>query len=168
MRRLLRAYDAVQRPANPEPATQPVSVDRIAADVVAALRLTGGAVVTLCAEQACADVAELGLWRALRNVVDNACRAAGAPGRVVVRVCVDDGWVLAEVDDDGPGFGYGPAGLASLGLGIVRDFLAESGGTLHIGVSPMGGSRVQIRLPAVPPPAPKPGRGWAEHAGAGV
>ncbi|HEX6074653.1 MAG TPA: sensor histidine kinase [Micromonosporaceae bacterium] len=158
MRRLLRAYDAVQCPEEPAPQPRPVSVDRIAAEVVAALRLGGDATVTLRAEQAWADVEELDLWRALRNVVDNAVRAAGEHGTVAVQVYLDDGWAVTEVDDDGPGFGAGPPGLASLGLGIVRDFTDGSGGSLQIGQSRLGGSLVQIRLPAAP--APTPGPGW--------
>jgi signal transduction histidine kinase len=158
MRRLLRAYDAVREPTDPAAQPRPVSVDRIAAEVVAALRLSGPTRVTLRADQAWADVEELGLWRALRNVVDNAFRAAGGQGTVEVKVRVADGWTVTQVDDDGPGFGAGPPGLASLGLGIVQDFTTGSGGALQIGRSTLGGSRVQIWLPAASPP--KPGPGW--------
>jgi signal transduction histidine kinase len=159
MRRLLRAYGAVPCPSDPTPQPRPVSVDRVAAEVVRALWLTGGATITLRAVPAWADAAELGLWRALRNVVDNAFRAVGEHGTVAVRVRVDDTWVVIDVDDDGPGFGAGPPGLASLGLGIVRDFTTGSGGVLKIGTSDLGGSRVRIRLPAAPPPTPGPGWG---------
>ena len=158
MRKLLQAYDAVRDPAEPAPRPNPVSVDRIAADVVAAVRLSGGSGVTLRADQAWADVEELGLWRALRNVVDNALRAAGERGTVAVQVGVDDGWTVIHVDDDGPGFGAGPPGRASLGLGIVRDFTTSAGGALHIGRSSLGGGRVEIWLPATP--APPPSSGW--------
>lgn len=159
MRRLLRAYDAVPCPGDPIPEPRPVSVDRIAAEVVQALRLAGDALVTLRAAQAWADVAELGLWRALRNVVDNAFRAVGEHGTVAVWVRVCGAWVMIDVDDDGPGFGAGPPGLGSLGLGIVRDFATASGGALQIGASHLGGTRVQIRLPAASPPSPGPGWG---------
>lgn len=159
MRRLLRAYDAVPCPGDPTPEPRPVSVDRIAAEVVQALRLAGDTIVTLRAAQAWADVAELGLWRALRNVVDNAFRAVGEHGTVAVWVRVSDPWVVIDVDDDGPGFGAGPPGLGSLGLGIVRDFATAAGGSLQIGTSHLGGTRVQIRLPAASPPSPGPGWG---------
>jgi signal transduction histidine kinase len=159
MRRLLRAYDAVPCPGEPLPEPRPVSVDRIAAEVVQALRLAPDTIVTLRATQAWADVAELGLWRALRNVVDNAFRAVGEHGTVAVSVRVSGPWVVVDVDDDGPGFGAGPPGLASLGLGIVRDLATGCGGSLRIGASHLGGTRVQIRLPVASPPSPGPGWG---------
>jgi signal transduction histidine kinase len=72
--------------------------------------------------EAWAHMDPVALWRAIRNVLDNACRVAA--GRVDVRVDADRGWIAVQVDDDGPGFGAGPAarpGLASLGLGLVHD-----------------------------------------------
>ncbi|RMI40077.1 hypothetical protein EBO15_27915 [Actinomadura harenae] len=90
------------------------------------------------------------LWRALRNVLDNACRVAGH--RVNVRVGVERGWVVLQVDDDGPGFGQAPGGLASLGLGIVHDLVSGYGGSLEIRTCEMGGARVRLLLPSAPPP----------------
>ncbi|WP_410555750.1 ATP-binding protein [Actinomadura fulvescens] len=89
------------------------------------------------------------LWRALRNVLDNACRVAA--GRVDVRVSVDQGWVTIQVDDDGPGFGAGAGGLASLGLGIVHDLVSGYGGSLEIRTCELGGARVRLLLPSAPP-----------------
>jgi len=149
---LLAAYDLAHLdPDATSPATEPVRVDRLAADVAAAMALAGSTTVTVYADEAWAYVAELALWRALRNVMDNAFRAAGEDGRVAVRVYVDDGWAVAQVDDDGPGFGAGPPGLASLGLGIVQDFAAEYGGVLEIGAGALDGGRARILLPAVLP-----------------
>ncbi|MGA6167336.1 sensor histidine kinase [Amycolatopsis magusensis] len=65
------------------------------------------------------------LWRMITNLVDNAVRAAGPGGRVEVSVREDGGLITVEVADDGPGFGAGPSGWASLGLGIVER-LAEA------------------------------------------
>ena len=62
------------------------------------------------------------LWRVLTNVVDNAARAAGSNGRVEISVAMMDRApprARLEVLDNGPGFGHGPPGAASLGLGVV-------------------------------------------------
>jgi signal transduction histidine kinase len=147
---LLAAYDLAHVDEPPAPA-EPVRIDRMAADMAGAMALTGSTTVTVHAEEAWAAVGELALWRALRNLMGNALRAAGDAGRVAVRVYVDDGRAVAQVDDDGPGFGAGPPGLASLGLGIVQDFAAEYGGVLEIGASALGGGRARILLPAVMP-----------------
>jgi signal transduction histidine kinase len=125
-------------------------VDVIAGTVVGALRLATTTRLVLLAEEAWANVESLALWRAVRNVVDNAVRAAGPHGIVQVRVTSADGWTVIQVDDDGPGFGAGPGGSGSLGLGIVRDFTAEYGGSLEIRRAELGGGCVRILLKAAP------------------
>ncbi|RAY15670.1 hypothetical protein DPM19_07740 [Actinomadura craniellae] len=137
--------------AGPAPARpERVRVDELATEVVTGLRLATTLAVGCTAEPAWAHMDAVALWRALRNVLDNACRVAA--GRVDVRVGADRGWVTIQVDDDGPGFGAGSGGLASLGLGIVHDLVAEHGGGLEIGAGEPGGARVRILLPAAPPP----------------
>jgi len=90
------------------------------------------------------------LWRVLYNVVDNAARAAGPDGRVEVAIRQDRKTVI-EVTDDGPGFGNGPAGLASLGLRVAESLLKSCGGTLEVSAPSTGaGTRVRILLPARP------------------
>ena len=90
------------------------------------------------------------------NVVDNAARAAGRAGSVTMAVRQDGGPVI-EVADNGPGFGAGPPGTASLGLGVVRSLLEACGGSLAIEVPPRGGTTVRVTLPAqVPSPAATP------------
>jgi C4-dicarboxylate-specific signal transduction histidine kinase len=89
----------------------------------------------------------LALWRALRNVLDNACRVAAS--RVDVKVVSEQGWIVIQVDDDGPGFGSTSktGGLASLGLGIVHDLVSGYGGSLEMRHCELGGARVRILLP---------------------
>jgi signal transduction histidine kinase len=94
-----------------------------------------------------ADVNPLLLWRVLSNVVANAARAAGGAGRVVLAIRQDDGPVI-DVTDTGPGFGAGPAGKASLGMGIVRSLLESCGGSLAVSSPPGGGTVVSVGLPA--------------------
>ena len=62
---------------------------------------------------------EVDWTRAVFNLVENACRAAGPTGKVVVSVRREDNTVRLAVGDSGPGFGKGGSGTASLGLGTV-------------------------------------------------
>jgi signal transduction histidine kinase len=90
---------------------------------------------------------KLAFWRALRNVVGNAIRAAGPAGRVALRVERSGPWAVAQVDDDGPGFGSARSGMASMGLDIVRESVASCFGQLEIPRSSLGGCCVLLRLP---------------------
>ncbi|MFI0353915.1 sensor histidine kinase [Actinomadura sp. 9N407] len=133
----------------PLPAPERIRVDDLAAEVVTGMRLATPHEVGFTGDEAWAHMDPVALWRALRNILDNACRVAA--GRVDVRVTADQGWVAVQVDDDGPGFGAGKGGLASLGLGIVHDLISEYGGGLEIRTCEMGGARVRVLLPSAPP-----------------
>jgi signal transduction histidine kinase len=87
------------------------------------------------------------LWRVLTNVIENAARAAGPRGRVEIRLNHQHGPAI-DVTDDGPGFGRGPSGAASLGLSVVTSLLESCGGSLEVRSPRAGGTRVSIRLPA--------------------
>jgi signal transduction histidine kinase len=145
---LLRRLDEDDE-ARPLPSPDRIRVDELAAEVVAGMRLATSHRVGFIAQPAWAHMDALALWRALRNVLDNACRVAGS--RVDVRVGHEQGWITIQVDDDGPGFGSGAAakkgGLASLGLGIVHDLVSGYGGSLEIRHCELGGARVSILLP---------------------
>jgi signal transduction histidine kinase len=135
----------------PMPSPELVRVDELAFEVVSGVRLATCHRVSFAAQPAWAHMDALALWRALRNVLDNACRMAA--GRVGVAVTAEEGWTTIQVDDDGPGFGgAGAKGLASLGLGIVHDLVSGHGGSLEIGSGEMGGARVRLLLPTAPPP----------------
>ena len=154
LERLLRAYDDAEVPVDDRvwsPPPERIRVDAIAGTVVGALRLATTTRLTLCAEEAWVQVDSLALWRAVRNVVDNAVRVAGPHGVVRVRITSAHGWTVTQVDDDGPGFGAGSSGAGSLGLGIVQDFTVEYGGSLEIRRSELGGGCVRILLAAAPP-----------------
>ncbi|HEY2041944.1 MAG TPA: ATP-binding protein [Jatrophihabitans sp.] len=149
---LLRAYEWATSGTSAEewaPPASAVRVDALAAEVLAGLRLTSMARVRYDAEPAWVFANRLAMWRAMRNVLDNAFRAAGQNGQIEVRVFVADGRAVVQIDDDGPGFGAGPKGLASIGLGIVQDFAAERDGSVEICHSALGGSCVRIVLPAL-------------------
>jgi signal transduction histidine kinase len=121
-----------------------------------AVRLRPGAPASIQASPAV-------LWRVLTNVVDNAARAAGPDGHVDLAVSLPPGqaWAVIDVTDDGPGFGHGPPGLASLGLSVVTALLESCGGRMEARTADSGGAWVSILLPACPPgpapPGPAPG-----------
>jgi two-component system osmolarity sensor histidine kinase EnvZ len=105
------------------------------------------------------------LTRAFGNILGNAARYAGV---VRVSVRVDADWVVVCVDDDGPGIAPADrdraferfarldeardrdSGGAGLGLAIVRETVRAAGGEVDLGTAPIGGLRVEIRLPAAP------------------
>jgi signal transduction histidine kinase len=112
------------------------------------------------------DVA--GLRRVLRNLGDNAARHAGT--RVWFALAEHNGAVVLTVDDDGPGIPVADrervlqrfvrldearardAGGSGLGLAIVAELVAAHGGTIDIGDSPLGGVRLELRLPGAAVP----------------
>ncbi|MGI5323132.1 ATP-binding protein [Actinomadura nitritigenes] len=153
----------------PMPSPERIRVDELTAEVVTGMRLATPHEVCFGGGEAWAHMDPVALWRAVRNVLDNACRVA--EGRVNVQVEADQGWVVIQVDDDGPGFGAGPGaggarrGLASLGLGIVHDLISGYGGSLEIRTCEMGGARVRMLLPSAPPLRdPAPAHDPAQHA----
>ncbi|MGE0876730.1 MAG: sensor histidine kinase [Burkholderiales bacterium] len=100
------------------------------------------------------------LYELLGNLVDNAGKWARS--RVLVDVQRDGAMLRFSVDDDGPGipergrermFERGvrldeqqPG--SGLGLDIVRTLAETYGGSVDLRTSPLGGARVELRLPA--------------------
>jgi signal transduction histidine kinase len=100
------------------------------------------------------------LQRAVRNILDNALRAAGAGGgHVTVRVSQENGSAHIAVLDDGPGvrpenlprifdpyFSTHDTGTG-LGLPIARRVVEEHGGAIVARNRVEGGLEVAITLP---------------------
>lgn len=121
-----------------------------AGDVVAAVwatdALSGRCSLRLVREaSAWVTVDPVGLERSVRNLVDNAIRAAG-DGYVEIRVVTDREHVTIEVSDSGPGFGLIKP-QEKLGLLTVRRFAAQHDGGLRIDRSHLGGAMMQLVLP---------------------
>jgi signal transduction histidine kinase len=105
------------------------------------------------------------LWRALRNLGDNAVRHASS--QVAFALAEQDGAVVLDVDDDGPGIAATDrrrvferfvrldaarardAGGSGLGLAIVAEVVGAHHGTVTIADSGLGGARFEVRLPAI-------------------
>ena len=123
----------------------------ISTEVVASARLTCGMAIDLVTTPVVVRANCVDVWRALANLVENACRAAGPDGRVLVKVSVNSDGARVEVHDSGPGWGEGPPGTASLGLSIVGSTTAAHGGRLETGVSVLGGAVARLVFPSVVP-----------------
>jgi signal transduction histidine kinase len=99
------------------------------------------------------------LRQVLVNLVRNAAEAAGAGGRVEVRLAEQDGAVLVSVEDSGPGipserrgrlfepfFTTKPRGTG-LGLAVSRAIARAHGGDLAADAAAAGGARFALTLP---------------------
>ena len=100
--------------------------------------------------------------RVLVNLVDNARRATGPRGHVVVRAEAGDGEVVLHVEDDGPGiapelrarlfrpFVTGRADGTGLGLFLVHRIVELHRGSVVVADRDGGGTRFTVRLPDLP------------------
>ena len=87
------------------------------------------------------------LRRAVLNLLDNACRAAGKDGEVRVAVSRVGSDIAVEILDTGPGFGAIAAGTG-VGLDIVRSAVWAGGGRLRVETGPGSGTSVLMSFPA--------------------
>ncbi|MDX6325009.1 MAG: hypothetical protein QOK15_1363 [Nocardioidaceae bacterium] len=86
------------------------------------------------------------LRRAIGNVLDNALRAAGDDGKVMVALTTSECQALIEVTDSGDGFGDIPSGTG-LGLAVVSQAMKAWHGTLQIVSGPDPGTTVRLVVP---------------------
>jgi K+-sensing histidine kinase KdpD len=131
---------------------EPIRLDLCARQAMAPVLLSSATAIDIIATEVWAVADRLAFWRALRNIVGNAIRAAGPSGRVVLRVERAEPWAVAQVDDNGPGFGSACSGIASMGLDIVRESVAACGGHLEIRRGGLGGCCVRMRMIATSVP----------------
>jgi signal transduction histidine kinase len=93
---------------------------------------------------------ELGWWRLLGNVIDNATRAAGARGTVSVALRLVEAAIELDVEDTGPGFGNVQTNFG-LGLPTVFRVIDSYRGHVELGRSRLGGALVRMVVPALQP-----------------
>jgi signal transduction histidine kinase len=124
-------------------------LDVLAGDAAASAQVRYTGVVDVIAEPVTALAPAGDLVRILSNLLANACRAAGPAGRVRVLVDEADGQARLAIADNGSGLGQAaPAGRAGLGFDIVSALALKHGGSVHLGVSDLGGLAVSVLLPA--------------------
>jgi len=100
-----------------------------------------------------------------RNLIDNAIRYSGARGKVHVQLVADGARAVMRVDDSGPGIpaadrervfdrfyrrDSGDTAGSGLGLAIVRAVAERHGAQVDLQDAPLGGLRVEVRLPVAP------------------
>ena len=146
---------------------RPVDLDDLVLEEARRLRAEGSLRVDtndVSAGQVVGDRSQL--RRMLRNLVDNAARHAKA--RVALALSETDGEVTLDVDDDGAGIPEGERsrvferfvrlddararddGGSGLGLAIVAEIAEAHDGRVRVDDAPIGGARLEVRLPAAP------------------
>lgn len=126
-----------------------VDVTEVVWDCVRRARPTAGCQVDFVGEQgAMAHAPPVALGRAVGCIVDNAVRAAGNGGSVVVSVTAGEAEVVITVEDDGPGLGHVSA-EHSLGLPITRALVAACAGSFALSAGRPRGMVATIRLATV-------------------
>jgi two-component system, OmpR family, sensor kinase len=147
----------------------PVSLRTLAQSEIDRVRLLHPeTVVTISGPEVIARADAAKVSSILRNVIDNAVRAAGAGGQVHLNVREHDQFALAEIWDSGPGVPpsqreriferlvrldhgrAGDAGGSGLGLAIARGFARAHGGDLTCEDPRGSGAMFRLVLPLEP------------------
>jgi two-component system sensor histidine kinase UhpB len=89
--------------------------------------------------------AEIVVYRVAQEALTNVARHAGA-GRVVMALTHADDAVTLTIDDDGRGV-PSHAGNEARGITGMRERALLMHGRLRVGASPIGGTRVTLRIP---------------------
>jgi len=156
MERMIAGYLAFARGEGAEAASL-ADVTQLLQDAAAAARRAGSDVVQVAVPPALEAMLRVdAMRRVLVNLAENARRHAP---RVAFAAWRDNRWLTITVDDDGSGipaaqreemfrpFSRGEGGHTGLGLTIARDIVRAHGGDISLLDSPMGGLRVEIKVP---------------------
>ena len=125
-----------------------VNLTRLVSECADVVRLTHRGRITIArSSQVLVHGEQALLRRAVGNMLDNACRAAGPDGIVTARVDVDAEVATVEVVDDGAGFGGITAGTGH-GLQVVAAAVRACQGRVEISSGPGVGTTVRLCLAA--------------------
>ena len=137
-------------------------LSRILNETVAGARREGATVTLDAPDDLMLPLRPNATRRCLANLLSNARRHGT---KIAVRAQREGGSIIIHIDDDGPGIApaarddvFKPffrqddsrnseTGGAGLGLTIARDVARSHGGDIQLYDSPLGGLRVQVRLP---------------------
>lgn len=162
MNRMLEGYLAFARGDAGE-TTMDTDVDMLLREIGNDIRVAGHEADITFSGDPIVKVRPQGFKRCLTNLVRNAIRHGD---RVMVSGVHENGLLTVEVDDDGPGvpleereavfkpFYRGDIARnidesgTGLGLAIARDIARSHGGDITLDISPLGGLRVQVVIPA--------------------
>ncbi len=162
MREMVEATLAFARGVTVAEASEPVDLAALLADLTAEIEETGTSVTLSAAPGTVARVRPTALRRALRNLVDNACRYGGG-AEVSLEATGQEARIV--VTDRGPGIpdadlerAFDPfvrleasrsrdTGGTGLGLSIARTIGQAHGGDLRLANRPEGGLAATLSLP---------------------
>jgi signal transduction histidine kinase len=144
------------------PARERLELREICEEVVGRLREAGSleGVAVSVEGSGTIDAHPAKVRQVVSNLVRNGAEAAGASGRVEVRIRSADGDVRVEVEDSGAGLDDRAASRlfepffttkdkgTGLGLAISRAIVRGHGGDIDAGRAPGGGALFTVRLPA--------------------
>ncbi len=134
----------------------------LAAETAGSFRWRYPGVIDVTAEPVTVAVHPVAVVRILSNLLENACRAAGAGGRVLLTAEYDGDQARLVITDSGPGFARGERGKASLGLNIVAAMVRRAGGSLRMGTGDLGGVAVTVTFPGAPRTAARDAGGFGQ------
>ena len=162
MEKMLEGYLSFARGEGSEPSVE-VDINALIEETVGKFRQQGFQIEYTPPSEISAMLArEQALKRMLTNIVSNACRYAS---HIQIDLKQTHNRIEITIDDDGPGIPpdkreevFKPfyrlegsrnqeTGGIGLGLAIVKDVVRSHGGTIKLSDSPMGGLRVEIKLP---------------------
>ncbi|NIH80848.1 ATP-binding protein [Amycolatopsis viridis] len=136
----------IEQAFRPAGGGQPIPLRALLAQLTEQADATGPAQVTLLdGPEPETDLDGGILWRILSNLLGNAARAAGRGGTVSVGITGVQPIVI-EIADDGPGFGEGEPGWATLGLAAVRKLSRELGVHVSFARRAPAGTLVRVTL----------------------
>ena len=151
---IVRDFLLLARPVSSEPTE--VSLKELVEEVASAVKRKGVS-YEFNLEEAVLKTDRRALYVVVENLLRNAVQWARS--KVVISCGRRDHRVFLTVEDDGPGipeeerekvfepfYSKHPEG-SGLGLPIVQRFVAESGGSVEVEDSPLGGARFTLELP---------------------
>lgn len=87
------------------------------------------------------------LYRIAQEAVTNALRHA-APKEIRIGLECRDGFIVMEIDDDGPGLPETLPDGGGIGFRVMRHRTDMMGGRMEHGAPPAGGARIAVHIPA--------------------